>query len=60
MFHHVFLGIEYWMNNDFSFAEEYVKDESNNEGMMTLCAYGTQKRLLENNKEKENDLAREW
>lgn len=60
MFHHGLLGIEYVMNYDFSFVEEYFKDESNNEGMMRLCAYGTQKRLLENNKEKKNDLAREW
>lgn len=28
--------------------------------MLTLRAYGTQKRLPENNKEKENGLAREW
>lgn len=27
-----------------SFAEEYFKDESNNEGMITLCASWTQKR----------------
>lgn len=60
MFHHGLLGIEYVMNYDFSFAEEYFKDESNNERMMRLRAYGTQKRLLENNKEKKNDLAREW
>lgn len=44
MFHHGLLGIEYLMNYDFSFAEEYFKDESNNEGMMRLCVYGTHKR----------------
>lgn len=60
MFHHGLLGIEYLMNCDFSFAEEYFKCELNHEGVMTLCAYGTQKRLLENNKGKENHLAREW
>lgn len=52
LFHYGFLDIEYFMNYDLSFAEEYFKDESNNECMMTPCTYRTQKRGLENNKEK--------
>lgn len=55
LFHHGFLDTEHLMNYDLNSAEEYFKDESNNECMMTLCAYGTQKRWLENNKEK-----RQW
>ena len=43
LFHHGFLDIEYFMNYDLSSAEEYFKDESNNEGMMTLCLQDTEK-----------------
>lgn len=30
-----FFDIEYFMNYDLNFAEQYFKNESNNEGMMT-------------------------
>lgn len=42
LFHHGFLDTEYCMNYDLSF-EEYFQDESNNEGMMTLCLWDTEK-----------------
>lgn len=47
----------YWhfMKHDLRFAEEYFKDDSNNEGMMMLWIYGTQKRRLENSKEKKKE-----
>lgn len=38
MFHHGLLGIEHLMNYDCSFAEEYFKGESSQEGMMTLSS----------------------
>jgi len=43
LFQRGFLDTEYFMNYDLSFAEEYFKDKSNNEGMMTLCTYMKQK-----------------
>lgn len=43
LFHHGFLDTEHLMNYDLSFAEEYFKDESNNECMMTLCLRDTEK-----------------
>lgn len=43
MFHHGLLGVEYLMNYDFRFAEEYFKGESNHEHRMTLCLWDTEK-----------------
>lgn len=57
LFHHGFLDTEYFMNYDLSF-EEYFQDESNNEGMMTLCLWDTEK--MKTIMKKENDYARGW
>lgn len=39
MFHHGLVGMEYLMNYEFSFAEEYFKGESNHEDMTTLMGH---------------------